>query len=159
MAIDPFEGVEGAGEAPVIEEKKETATVTADNKEKATVAEAQDKIVITLKGGAGYDAPWVVIHADDIAAAKQTLADEELKEVIDLAKKAGTYFAGGNPSAPKGKPAGATQAPGNTPTPPEGYVYKSGMGKNGRPWYAFMGANRADNLDPIWLNADGTRRN
>ena len=153
MATDPFEGLEGAGEAPVTEN-------TADKKETVTVTETQqDKIVITLKGGAGYDAPWVVIHADDIAAAKQTLADEELNEVIDLAKKAGTYFAGGNSSAAKGKPTGATQAPGNAPTPPEGYVYKTGMGKNGRPWYAFMGANRADNLDPIWLNADGTRRN
>lgn len=143
-ANDPFE-------INTNNDKKETITVNTES-----------KIVVTLKGGKGYEAPWIVVHADTADDAKNQLKSAEMKELIEVTKDVSTAFNGGE-SAPaqqtrplqQGQPSGSA----TTPTPPEGYVYKTGIGKNGRPWYAFMGANRSDNLDPIWLNADGTPRN
>lgn len=163
--IDPFEGLEAAPnnasaqtETPATEKKETTV---------ANTPESQSKIVSTLKGGAGFEAPWIVVHSDSAQEALDTLNDPAMKELMEQVKKAGKYFSTGAapasaPTRGGGQPAGATQAPNNI-EPPEGYVYKTGItksGKNaGKPWYAFMGANREDNLDPIWLNADGTRRN
>lgn len=135
-----------------------TTTVTTPNIPNNTEA----KIVVTLKGGAGYDAPWIVIHADTIPEAQAQVSDSALADLMKQTKKVAEFFVGpkqqgGRPLQP-GQPAGSVQPSGAQPTPPEGYVYKSGVGKNGKPWYAFMGANRSDNLDPIWLNADGSRR-
>lgn len=150
---DPFENVEITDE--------DTATTETSKKENTSMtADSQNKIVVTLKGGAGYDAPWVVVHADDSAEALAILNDPSTKELLETTKKAGAHFAGTSQAkgGRQGQPSGSAQAPAGAPTPPAGYVYKSGMGKNGRMWYAFMGANRSDNLDPIWLNADGTPR-
>ena len=157
--IDPFEGLE---EAPNNSSAKTDSAAT--NKKETSVAntpDTQSKIVVTLKGGSGYEAPWIVVHADSADDALETLNDERMKALMEQTKKVGSFFgSGGGNSRPaaNGRPAGATQPPAGAPTPPEGYVYKTGMGKNGRPWYAFMGENRSDNLPVIWLNADGTRR-
>lgn len=153
MAIDPFADLTPAAtddESPVIveeptEPKKETKPVTV-------TTPTENKIVTTLKAGAGYDAPWIVIHSDTLAEANQMVHDPELKELMDQVKKVGAYFSKGSAPAPanNGKPAGATQAPGGE-TPPEGYVFKSGVGKNGKPWKAFMPIDRNSGLEVIWL--------
>lgn len=139
----------------------DTATENNTNtqKENNTMAKTEDtqnKIVATLKGGSGFDAPWVVVHADTPAEAKEILDDEQFKEFLDLVGSVGGYFAKTGPSKPAqggnngAAPAPAQQAP-NGQTPPPGYVFKSGIGKNGKPWKAFMAADRNSGLDPIWL--------
>lgn len=153
---DPFAGLEA---------NTDNNTDTVSKKENTTVEninEDQNKIIVTLKGGAGYDAPWVVVHAANATDALETLNDEDLKTVLERAKKIGAFFAGGSAvaqaPASNGQPAGAAQAPGGQ-TPPEGYVFKSGVSKkNGRPWQAFMPIDRNSGLETIWLNADGSRR-
>lgn len=153
---DPFAGLEA---------NTDNNTDTVSKKENTSmdiVSEDQNKITVTLKGGAGYDAPWVVVHAANAADALETLNDEDLKTVLERAKKIGAFFAGGSAGtkapASNGQPAGAAQAPGGQ-TPPEGYVFKSGISKkNGRPWQAFMPIDRNAGLETIWLNADGSRR-
>lgn len=152
---DPFAGLQADNNNTDTDSKKENTTVENIN-------EDQNKITVTLKGGAGYDAPWVVVHAANATDALETLNDEDLKTVLERAKKIGAFFAGGAPAqapASNGQPAGAAQAPGGQ-TPPEGYVFKSGVSKkNGRPWQAFMPIDRNSGLETIWLNADGSRRN
>lgn len=152
---DPFAGLQADNNNTDTDSKKENTTVENIN-------EDQNKITVTLKGGAGYDAPWVVVHAANATDALETLNDEDLKTVLERAKKIGSFFAGGSAGAQapanNGQPAGASQAPGGQ-TPPEGYVFKSGVSKkNGRPWQAFMPIDRNSGLETIWLNADGSRR-
>ena len=160
MANDPFATETAADEAQQTTpetkpETKKKTTSTKKKKETATVAEnTEGKIVVTLKGGKGYEAPWIVIHANDVNEANEQLNDENLADLIKQTKKVAEFFnSGANTQAnngPKGQPQAATQAPGGQ-QPPEGYVFKSGVGKNGRPWKAFMPADRNSGLDPIWL--------
>lgn len=133
-------------------ESKETTTVTNINNNSD-----QSKVVVTLKGGSGFDAPWVVVHADDAADALNTLSDPGMKDLIDKSQEVGQYFASqGKPAPARGNsgggkaPAAATQAP-NGQEAPAGYVFKSGIGKTGKPWSAFMPIDRNSGLDPIWL--------
>lgn len=144
MATDPFASADT--DSTPTTEKKETATVATQNTE-------SNKIVVTLKGGSGYDAPWIVVHADDAQDALNTLNDESMKELVGLTQKVGESFAGlkkGGSVSQGGKPAAATQAP-NGQQPPEGYVFKSGIGKTGKPWKAFMPIDRNSGLEVIWL--------
>lgn len=153
---DPFAGLE---EAP--NNSSNTDQNTATDKKENTVAttENQSKIVVTLKGGSGYDAPWVVVHADTPQDALDTLNDEGTKQLLEKTKKVGAFFSAGGRKTGNGQPAASTQ-PANGQEPPEGYVFKSGVSqKTGKPWQAFMPIDRNSGLPAIWLNADGSRRN
>lgn len=148
MAKDPFANADEAQQTtnPTTETKKET-TVSA-----TPSPDTQSKIVTTLKGGAGFDAPWIVIHSDSVGEALEVLNNENIGDLMDAAQKAAAKFNNGKPAPSRGggKPAGATQAP-NGQEPPEGYVFKSGVGKNGRAWKAFMPIDRNSGLEVIWL--------
>lgn len=145
MATDPFANAD-----------TDSTTTTTDQKESTTVENTpnnnNNKIVVTLKGGSGYDAPWVVVHADTPDEAMSILHPEEIKPLLEAAQEAGKFFASkGSPAkSGGGKPAAASQAPGGQEAP-EGYVFKSGMGKTGKPWKAYMPIDRNSGLDPIWL--------
>lgn len=55
---------------------------------------AGTEVSVTLKGGSGYDAPWVVLRAPNVATARQLVDDEDnLTPLLDSAAKAGQYFA------------------------------------------------------------------
>lgn len=150
MAKDPFANADEAQQTtnPTTETKKET-TVSA-----TPSPDTQSKIVTTLKGGAGFDAPWIVIHSDSVGEALEVLNNENIGDLMDAAQKAAAKFNNGKPApAPRrggGKPAGATQAP-NGQEPPEGYTFKSGVSKNGRAWKAFMPIDQTSGLEVIWL--------
>ena len=161
MANDPFATETAAEETQQDtpetkpETKKKTTSTKKKKKETATVAENTDgKIVVTLKGGKGYEAPWIVIHANDVNEANEQLNDENLADLIKQTKKVAEFFNGGaNTQAakgPKGQPQAATQAPSGQ-QPPEGYEFRSGVSKKGKPWKAFMPIDRNSGLDPIWL--------
>jgi hypothetical protein len=81
--------------APVIPlSKKETAI--SDN--------ASDKVVVTLKGGAGYDAPWIVFHGSTPVEVDQTIRDAFAASLHDTVKKAAELFspkAGGGFKTPQ----------------------------------------------------------
>lgn len=156
MTIDPFANAD-----------TEPAENTTPNTKESTVTNIvsdQAKIVTTLKGGSGFDAPWIVVHADNATDALETLKDPSMKELIELSQKVGSAFveAGGGSRKPaaqaapaqrsNGQPQGATEAA--VATPP-GYIFKSGMNKAGRAWKAFMGADRNADLPVIFLNDKG----
>lgn len=151
---DPFAAADAQTEAPAEETqttiqpetKKETKTVTVE-------AQENQDLSITLKGGSGYDAPWIVIRANSVAEAQQHLEDEGLKTLIDQTKKVANYFSGGGQAkgGPKGQPQAAQEAP-NGQQAPAGYVFKTGKSKDtNKVWKAFMPIDRNSGLQPIWL--------
>lgn len=157
MSNDPFATAQI--EEPQEEKKTEAKKEEKKTKEKTeatttATADAEGKVVVTLKGGKGYEAPWIVIHAENASEALDQLQDPGLADLIKQTKKVSEFFNGGAntqaASGPAGQPQAATQAP-NGQTPPDGYVFKSGVGKNGRAWKAFMPIDRNSGLQPIWL--------
>lgn len=155
MSNDPFASAPAQDEA----QQETTPTTTETSKEKPLTAPTtvtdQSKLTLTFKGGAGYDAPWVVVHANNPSEANAIVLDEEFKTLLETVQRVGGAFGGMAPNKPaapasNGQPAGASQAP-NGETPPPGYVFKSGMGKNGKPWKAFMPIDRNSGLEVQWL--------
>lgn len=157
MSNDPFASAPAQDEA----QQETTPTTIETSKEKplttnTTTVTDQSKLTLTFKGGAGYDAPWVVVHANNPSEANAIVLDEEFKTLLETVQRVGGAFGGMAPNKPapaaqnNGQPAGANQAPGGE-TPPPGYVFKSGMGKNGKPWKAFMPIDRNSGLEVQWL--------
>lgn len=110
----------------------------------ASVGTDEGKIVLTFKEGAGFDSSWTVVHANNVAEANEILADPAFKELLDRSKRVAAYYRGGaaasgggdrrgvGAAGNNGKPAGAGQAPAwFPPAPGEGWVYKTGLKKDG----------------------------
>lgn len=126
------------------------APATQPAARKAAVEDANSKVVVTLKGGKGYDAPWVVLHCDTVAEANAILANDGIVELLDRTTKAGQYFAkqGGASSAPApaevpaqaggGSPYGAPQKPANISDKVWQLIQQGGTLKRGKnpsnPW-------------------------
>lgn len=53
----------------------------------------RDGAVVTVKAGAGYDAPWIVLHATSMADATEQLNSDEFTELMDLTARKGKEFA------------------------------------------------------------------
>lgn len=139
------------------------ATAPADDEAQAevkviktpSVQEGADaKIVMTFKEGSGFDATWNVVHAANAAEAKSILLDPEYKELLELQKKAASFFRGGaaSASARPAAPAGATQPPAWAPPKPyDDFVYKTGVSKAGKVWHAWMAPERGDDRPAKWF--------
>lgn len=141
-------------------EPKKTARKTT-KKETKPVAEQdenrQSKLSITLKGGAGFDAPWLVLYPDSLEEARELLGEENretLKEVLELTQKASQFFISkGSGSAPAPRNGGnggggRGNAPQGAQEHPEGrrefcehgeMKYMSGVSKKtGKPYKMFV---------------------
>lgn len=136
---------------------------------KNVVQNDEGKVVLTFKGGTGFDAPWIVVHANDLDEALYYVGDEGGKKLIELmqgVQNAGKYFASQGGSAPsngggggggnRGRsnaPQGAKQPPpGVEPAPGPEYEYKSGT-KNGKFWHGWF-PPRNSGKDVVWLKSD-----
>lgn len=135
---DPFQpdqDIEPGGDeaqtemAPPWEVSDETDVNSTGTEKKAVVnVSAESKIVVTLKGGSGYDEPWVVIHADDLDdALAQTTERAKLGDLMKAAQEASKAFRdfrpvedtgnagsasqGGSQARSQGRPAAATDGP------------------------------------------------
>jgi hypothetical protein len=158
--IDPFADVVADTDAP--EPFTEEAPKKAPAKKQAVKPPAdpngREGVTITLKGGAGFDAPWIVIHATDIQDAHDTVSGENatlLAKLMERTRHAASHFtslggattgpSGGAPARPGNEaPAGTAEAPG-----PD-WTYKTGVGKNGKTWKAWM-PPRGSSESPVWL--------
>lgn len=137
---------------PSIETSKEKPTLTT------TTVSDQSKLTLTFKGGAGFDAPWVVVHANTPSEAAALVRDQDFKELLQLTQEVGGAFGGMAPNKPaqaapvaNAVPAGAQQAPAGSPECPPGFVFKSGISaKTGKPWKGFM-PPRGSNEKPIFF--------
>ncbi|GGM39287.1 hypothetical protein GCM10012275_07750 [Longimycelium tulufanense] len=159
MTFDPFaDTAEPAAPAPTQEPWDEAPAPASTTPPDSDV----HRVRITLKGGSGHDSPWVTIDGANIEDARAQIADKEaLKALLDDVAKAGAYFArlgnGGSRLNMNGKPASQQrpphqQAPGGQQRYCEHgpMVYKSGVGRNGKPWKAFDCPNST--CDRQWVN-------
>lgn len=120
----------------------------------ATAATSEGGVTVTFKGGIGFQAPWIVIHADSVQDAHDQVSGENaalLAALMERTQTAGKHFVSLAPEfvpaatavatnvVNNAPPPGATQAPGGeTRTCPHGQmVYRTGE-KNGRVWKAYM---------------------
>lgn len=39
----------------------------------------RDRVTVTLKGGTGFDSPWIVLHAKDVTEANKLIADIDVE--------------------------------------------------------------------------------
>lgn len=76
------------------------------------------KITVTLKGGTGYDAPWIVVHADNANEARDLMGQIEGSGLLADAGRVGNALA---VQAALGKDLGAKpmNAPQQTPQAPQ----------------------------------------
>jgi hypothetical protein len=150
---DPFASAPAeAQEVPVAAAEAPVSTPSRP----AVATAAEGKITVTLKGGSGFDSPWIVIHAADAADALSQF-DGPLAELMEKVQKAGTHFSGlkpasasGNAAPSRSAPQGATEAPAWAPPKPfDDFVYKTGVSaKNGKVWHAWMPPEKGDHRDP-----------
>lgn len=82
MSFNPFE------EPAADEAQTKTAPVVVN------ASGGEGKIVVTLKGGKGYEAPWIVVHANSVDEAHKVFDDKRFHELMERTLKAGAYFAG-----------------------------------------------------------------
>jgi hypothetical protein len=59
---------------------------------KAPVSE-REFLTVTLKAGTGYDAPWLVAHANSVEEALEFLKHPDLDELMDLTARKGKELA------------------------------------------------------------------
>lgn len=143
--IDPF-----ATEPETTETENETKETETVANETVTVTGGAE-VTVTLKAGTGFDAPWIVLRAPDLATAKELLEGESdlLKSVMERTAQAGVFFASQMPSGAAKGGDGASAPTGGRPARQEApsgqsrdckhgqMVYRSGS-KNGRTWEAFF---------------------
>lgn len=84
------------------------------------VREAGDPaaLTVTIKAGAGYDAPWLVQRAATASTMYRQLSDPVFKDVIDLTAKIGHYAAkafGGGSAPASGGQAKSAEGPKEAP--------------------------------------------
>lgn len=149
--------------------KKAVGTVNLDVKPNLLPLD-EGKVVLTFKGGTGFDAPWIVVHAKDVEDALDVVSGENAAKMDELMKRvqiAGKLFGGYAPvseNASAGRPqrqaapAAAQQPPaGSPPSPGEGWVYKSGVTKSGpkagQTWQAWMPPQHLKDAGtkPVWF--------
>jgi len=140
---------EAPAKAPAKKAPAKKAAVTVDVKPNILPA-SEGKVVLTFKGGSGFDAPWVVIHANDLQDAYESVSGENaalLAALMERVQIAGQHFSklgGGKPAqaapARQAAPKPAQEPPAGAPAKPgEGWEFRTGVSKStGKPWQAWM---------------------
>lgn len=156
---DPFADVEDTTIEEGVPFEEPAAPVKKAAPKKAAPKQPSDRegVTVTLKGGSGFDAPWIVIHASDLEDAYDQVSGENASLLAKLMEKtaaAGKHFSGfgGGKDAPRSAPQAAAEAPAGTPEAPgPDWVYKTGVNaKTGKPWKAWM-PPRGSDAKPVWL--------
>lgn len=154
MTYNPFDNAP-APAAPEPEPVAPSAPVTSAP---AVYPSDADKIVVTLKGGAGFEAPWIVIHASSIAEADSLLSGD-MANLMTKVSNAAAHFSGGQApaggapaAAPTSAPPAGAQAPERPADVPADFVYRTGVSKKtGQPWKAWMPPAKGDPRSAIWV--------
>lgn len=153
MAVDAFADAPTDDVVESVTVKKTASKpLAAVKKEEVQLADNNQGITLTYKGGSGFDAPWVVVHAADLQDAYEIASDPLLRKLFEQVIAGGEFFASlATPKAAAAQP----QRP-DAPTPPAGapgpdWTYKEGIGKTGKPWKAWMPPRDQPGLSPVWL--------
>lgn len=152
VAVAPVEGYNHSYAAPPV--------TVVNSGGVRPVSNDNDKISVTLKGGTGYDAPWIVVKGTSVQEALDTLNEIREKGLMDVTAKAAGMFQGYVGGASHAAGAGASQGTGQQgggysqrpPAQPSGpppgvearncrhgqMVYRTGMSKFNKPYQAFF---------------------
>jgi len=141
---DPFDST------PADDEGQQVSEPSAPVVKSAQPVPSEGKVVVTLKGGAGYDAPWIVVHADSVDDAYHQVNSNMMLELMRVTQLAGADFTGKAPTKPAAQqgvvqpqqsraPQGAQEAPGGEKRFCEHgeMVFKTGISKAGNPYKLF----------------------
>lgn len=152
-----------APEAPAAPADKAVGSVTVDVVPRLQAVQTEGKVVVTFKGGSGFDAPWIVLHAaglDEVADFMSVENAPRLMEIMERVQNVGAHFVSKAPARPANAgsaapqrgaaPQGATEAPSWAPPKPyDDAVYKTGVSKKtGKPWHAWMPPQQGDPREP-----------
>lgn len=106
---------------------------------------ADGKISITLKGGKGYDAPWIVVSGDSVAEVEQSMLELGESRLIELTKLGSEALIGA-----VGAAEGAPAAPDRPAGVGADWTLREGTGKNGKPWRGWF-PPRGSTEKPVWV--------
>ena len=118
-------------------------------------------VSITFKGRAGFDSPWIVIHATSLEDAYQQVFEKAtlLSKLMQQVKLGADYYSGlfnpGQSAQPQRQqreaaPPQAQQPPPGSPPCPPGWTYKSGSRNDGTPYQGYVPPRGID-AKPIWF--------
>lgn len=111
---------------------------------------ADGKISITLKGGKGYDAPWIVVSGDTVAEVERSMLELGESRLIELTKLGSEALVGavgvGGAAQGGGTPVGADRPAGVGAD----WTLREGTGKNGKPWKGWF-PPRGSTERPVWV--------
>lgn len=136
----------------------------------------RDRVTVTMKGGTGFDAPWIVLHAKDVDEANRLLDDTEqyglFSKTIARSRAFADFY---GPSKAPGGVAGLSsggggyrstqpvqQAPSGAPTAScpthgVGLVYNAPFSSGGKQISARMACpERGCRAITFWHNKDGS---
>lgn len=127
--------------------------------ETITTNAAGTEVVATMKAGTGFDAPWVVVHGPDAADVVAQLKADSMRELVEqtsaVSRAFAKEFAKGKPAseapASNGQSSASKQPPAGAPECPEGWTYREGISKAGKPYKGFF-PPRGDDSKPIFFN-------
>jgi hypothetical protein len=136
----------------------------------------RDRVTVTMKGGTGFDAPWIVLHAKDVPEANKLMEDVDVHglagQVVATSARfqslfgpvkapsspSGGFSTGGGyraAQAPVAAPAGAPKA--NCPQHGSELVYNKPFNSNGKEISGRMACpERGCRAITIWHNKDGS---
>ncbi|AGK87524.1 ribonucleoside reductase class II [Mycobacterium phage HINdeR] len=167
MSFDPFGPTEDEAQADApaaAEAPKKAPAKKAAAKVTNVAASSEGKVTVTLKGGSGFEAPWIVIHGADVDDALEQISDvDKLASLMEYTQSAAKKFAslgpapssgggGGGGRGRGGAPRQAQEPPaGAPPKPGDDWVYKSGTSARG-PWQAWMPPQHLKDVEkPVWF--------
>lgn len=111
---------------------------------------ADGKISITLKGGKGYDAPWIVVSGDTVAEVERSMLELGESRLIELTKLGSEALVGavgvGGAAQGGGTPVEADRPAGVGAD----WTLREGTGKNGKPWKGWF-PPRGSTERPVWV--------
>lgn len=141
---DPFGDEADEAQAPPAPEKPKRARPRA----KAAAGDDSSKIVVTLKGGKGFEAPWIVVHAETVEDADATL--DALGDLSVKVQRVAAEFSGLAPEQPSA-PAQRAPRPQNAvpadapPAPGPDWTFRSGFSAaRGKTWRGWMPPRGSD---------------
>lgn len=111
---------------------------------------ADGKISITLKGGKGYDAPWIVVSGDTVAEVERSMLELGASRLIELTKLGSEALVGavgvGGAAQGGGTPVEADRPAGVGAD----WTLREGTGKHGKPWKGWF-PPRGSTEKPVWV--------
>lgn len=111
---------------------------------------ADGKISVTLKGGKGYDAPWIVVSGDTVAEVEQSMLELGESRLIDITKLGSEALIGAMGAGVE-PPGGGAQAASDRPAGVGAdWTLREGTGKYGKPWKGWF-PPRGSTEKPVWV--------